>query len=400
MKQKVVIIGYGFSTRLCLAQILGELGYEVSLIVLELVNSKPIDCYSKYVKNYYYIQGDDEEKVLHILLDKCKDDKQKVILIPINDFSASVLDNNLKLLEQYFLFQNIHHKQGAVVEWMNKEKQKKLAKHFDLNVVNSINIEIKNRTYQIPSNVNYPCFTKTRAFTSGYKKTLHRCDNEQQLREVLDYLCERHENLILMVEDYKKIESEYSVVGMSNGKEVIIPAVIEIKSMAKGSDSGIALNGKIVTCNGYENLISSFEKFIREIGFVGMFDIDFYLSEGKYFFGELNLRIGGSGFAIIKKGVNLPEMHIRSLLNKSINDMTKEITGPAIYSNERICIENWFEGHLTNSEYFSIIRSSDVNTISNKHDKIPELIFWLKTFKKCIILPFRNRKRNNKTLQY
>ena len=72
MKQKVVIIGYGFSTRLCLAQILGELGYEVSLIVLELVNSKPIDCYSKYVKNYYYIQGDDEEKVLHILLDKCK----------------------------------------------------------------------------------------------------------------------------------------------------------------------------------------------------------------------------------------------------------------------------------------------------------------------------------------
>ena len=93
-------------------------------------------------------------------------------------------------------------------------------------------------------------------------------------------------------------------------------------------------------------------------------------------------------------------MHIRSLLNKSIDDMRKEITGPAIYSNERICIENWFEGHLTNSEYFSIIRSSDVNTISNKHDKIPELIFWLKTFKKCIILPFRNRKRNNKTIQY
>jgi predicted ATP-grasp superfamily ATP-dependent carboligase len=95
MKQKVVIIGYGFDTRLFLARLLGELGYEVSIIALNITKSKPIDWYSKYVQHYYYTQGDNEDKLLHILLNECKQPGQKVILIPINDFSASVLDRNL-----------------------------------------------------------------------------------------------------------------------------------------------------------------------------------------------------------------------------------------------------------------------------------------------------------------
>jgi len=385
MKRKVVIIGYGFSVRLCLARILGESGYEVSLIILERVKSKPIDCYSKYVKHYYYIQGDDEDVLMKVLLEKCRDDHQKVILIPINDFSATVLDKNLNQLEQHFVFQNIRHQQGAVVQWMNKEKQKHLARQIGMDVANSVNIEIANGSYSVPADISYPCFTKTREFIVGYKFTLHRCDNERELRAVLDDLAGRFDNLTLMIEDYKDIDKEYSVVGYSDGKNVVIPAVIEILTMAKGSNRGIALRGKIMPCAGFENLILSFQQIVREVGFAGMFDIDFYLCEGKMYFGELNLRIGGSGFAIIYQGVNLPEMHVRSLLGESIEGMKKEITDTFTYSNERIAIENWFEGHLSNREYFSLVNSADVNAIRRKNDNYPELIFWLKSLKKVFI---------------
>ena len=202
MKNKVVILGSGFSSRLCLARSLGQLGYEVSLIVVEQIHSKPIECYSKYVKHYYYTQSnDDEDKIIKILLENCKDEKQKVILIPTNDLSASVLDKNLHLLEPYFLFPNIHHQQGSITAWMNKEKQKKLAQELDLNVANSINVKIVNRTYEIPKNVNYPCFCKTREYIPGYKYTLRRCDNDEQLRSFLDDLSQKFENLTLMVED-------------------------------------------------------------------------------------------------------------------------------------------------------------------------------------------------------
>ena len=203
MAQKVVIIGYGFSSRLCLSRTLGQLGYEVSLIVIEKINSKPIDCYSKYVKHFYYTQSyDDEQKIIQILLEKCRDDKQKVILIPINDLSASVLDKNLNLLEPYFLFPHIGHQQGAITAWMNKERQKQLAQQVGLNVVRSIDVEINNQIYEMPKNVNYPCFTKTREYTPGYKYTLRRCDNEEQLQLFLDDLSQRHEHLTLMVEDF------------------------------------------------------------------------------------------------------------------------------------------------------------------------------------------------------
>ena len=386
MKQKVVIIGYCFSTRLCLARTLGSLGYDVSIIALEPTKSKPIDCYSKYVKSYFYTQGDSEEKILHILLNNFKDEKQKVILIPINDFSASVLDKNQNLLSKYFLYQHIQHRQGAIVEWMNKEKQKKLAQQIGLNVARSIDIEIVNKKYELPDDIHYPCFTKTKSFTTGYKHTLHRCDDEGQLRNALDDMCKEFDNLSLLVEDFKNIEKEYAVVGISNGKEVIIPSVIEILSMANGSDKGIALQGRIVSCQGYEEIIKAFQSFILKIGFVGMFDIDFYLSEGLLYFGELNLRLGGSGFAIINKGVNLPEMYIRTLLDKSIEDMNRDITGSATYSNERICMHNWFEGNLTNHEYFSLLKSSDVSSVNSVHDIVPMIVFCLKSIKKYMIL--------------
>ena len=392
MKQKVVIIGYGFSTRLCIARSLGKLGYEITLIILEQVKSKTIDCYSKYVKNYYLVQGNDEKKLLNILLDNCKDEQQKVILIPTNDFSVSVLDKNLNLLKNNFLFQNINYQQGAIVEWMNKEKQKKLAQHVGLNVVNSIDIDIVNRSFNMPDDIHFPCFTKTREYAPGYKYTLRRCDYKEQLHDFLDDLCLKHDNLTLMVEDFKNIEKEYAIVGFSDGNDVIIPGVIEIAEMAKGGHQGVALHGSIVPCKNFDSFINPLKSFIQKIGFVGMFDIDFYYSNGLFYFGELNLRIGGSGFSFIYKGINLPEMYARTLLGKSIDNLQKEITNTATYSNERICLDNWIDGQLTTLKFFSILKSSDISAVKCKHDRIPEFVFWIKTIKKFL---FDRRRQLN-----
>lgn len=393
MVQKVVIIGYGFSSRLCLARSLGQLGYEITLIIVEQTHSKPIDCYSKYVKHCYYTQSnEDEKKIIDILLEKCKDDKQKVILIPINDLSASVLDKNLHLLEPFFLFPHIHHQQGAITAWMNKEKQKQLAQQVGLNVASSIDVEISNQTYELPKNVKFPCFTKTREYTPGYKYTLRRCDNYDQLHSFLDDLSQRHKHLTLMVEEFKNIEKEYAVVGFSDGDKVIIPGVIEIAAMAKGIDNGVALQGKVVPRSSYEILLQKFESFIQKIGFVGMFDIDFYLSEGEFYFGELNLRIGGSGFAVINSGINLPEMYVRTMQGKSIENMKKEIDSISTYTNERVCMENWYAGFLSNHDFYSILKNRGISAVKSKNDRYPEFIFWLKSIKKYFILRKKSLK--------
>lgn len=272
---------------------LAEIGADINVIVVGHGRFKPVDCYSKYINHYYYVKGNDRDKILHILFGKCIDLKQKGILIPINDFAATVVDQNIDILKEHFLFPHIQGRQGAVTEWMNKELQKNVAKKVGLNVADSISIEIRDCRYKLPANIKYPCFTKTRAYTKGYKFTLQRCDDEPSLRKVLDRLAGWNRPLTIMVEDYKEIEKEFAVVGLSDGNEVFIPGILEILVMAKGDDKGVACKGKVMPVNGFEALVDKFKKMMLSIGFVGLFDIDFYLCDGMFYFGEINLRMGG-----------------------------------------------------------------------------------------------------------
>ena len=376
-KQKVVVLGYGFSSRMGIARALGKAGYNVSVIVIEGVRTRPIDCFSKYVSHYYYCNGNREDRLLKILLENCVEDGQKVILIPINDFTATVLDKNYNILKEHFHLPHIKGEQGAITGWMNKEKQKELARRVGLNVANSIDIEIENGVFHIPSNISYPCFTKTRTFTSGYKQTLQKCEDEDALYNFVKFLSSKHESLTLMVEDYMEIESEYAVVGFANKNEVTIPGVIEIVKMADGNDKGIALQGKVMPCSGFEDLLKMFKEFMKSIGFVGMFDIDFYLCRGKYYFGELNLRIGGSGTAVISQGINLPEMFVRTVLGEPITGMKDEVLETKTYVNERICIENWYYRYLTSEQLYTLLRTSEISFVKDKSDRLPEVFFYL-----------------------
>ena len=75
MKQKVVVIGHGYTSRLGVIRALGREGYEVTVIVMTGYNrdgktlntKKPIDCYSKYVSRVLYCPSD-REKLIQLLL--------------------------------------------------------------------------------------------------------------------------------------------------------------------------------------------------------------------------------------------------------------------------------------------------------------------------------------------
>ena len=375
MSQKIVVVGYGYTSRLGIIRALGEKGYDVNILAVEPVKECAIDRYSKYVNACYCSGGNKEKVILNLLLDKFVDNQQKVVLIPVNDFSAKVIDNNQSVLKEHFLFPHIHQTAGAIEKWMDKSRQKGLAKSLGLHIANSVDVEIEHGKYTLPEGIQYPCFTKTRAYINGYKHTLHRCNNEKELREVLNRLSQRYKNLTIMIEDYMQIEKEFAVVGFSDGSNVVIPGVIEIMQMAKGDDKGVACPGKIMPVNGFEDLIEKFRKLILEIGLVGLFDIDFYSCKGLFYFGEVNLRIGGSGSAVIKMGVNLPEMLVRSLKNEKIDDLKTEITRSAIYVNERICEDNWFNCYFSKKHLKKLMRESDISFLKDKDDPKPYEIF-------------------------
>ena len=393
MSRKVVVIGHGYTSRLGVIRALGRAGYEVIVIVMAnirrdgtLNTSRPIDCYSKYVSRVLYCPSD-QERLITTLLEECADPDQKVIIFTDSDFSAAAVDQNQERLRDRFLFPNIGFEPGAVVAWMDKARQKEAAKEVGLDVAAGQVIEMRNGEYSVPKSLRYPCFVKPLATLKGGKRGLRRCDNESELREAMGQILLAGNDLDVMVEDFKKIDQEYALLGFSDGKDVLIPGIIKTVSLAAGGHFGVASKGRIVPVDGYEDLVAKFKRFVLKTGFKGIFDIDFYKSEGRFYFCEMNFRYGGSGYAYTALGVNLPEMMVRSFLGDSV-DWNQKVSGSGVFVNERMCRGDWVEGYVSSFQFRQSLRGADISFIADPDDPEP-----LKRFKKSLTGLKMNAKR-------
>ena len=334
--------------------------------LIRLDGGRPVDCHSKYVSRVLYCYAKNGEGLIDMLVEKCVDPHQKVIIVPDSDFSASVIDNNQEKLKNYFLFPHISHVPGAVGHWMEKSVQKQLACEIGLNVAEGRSVIVKNGSYILPNGISYPCFTKPLQTINGGKHFLRRCNDENELRRVLDFVG-LHFNTEVLIENFMAIDTEYAVVGFSDGKNVIIPGVIEFVVNSQ-SHFGIAREGKIMPVDGFEAILDKFKEYVQKMGFCGLFDIDFYESGRKMFFGEINLRFGGSGYAYTAMGVNLPAMMVRSFCGEDYSDLLHTIDHTATYVNERMCLDDYMGGFINRKQCRHIIANADVKFVYDKKD--------------------------------
>jgi len=379
-KQKVVVIGHGYTSRLGVIRALGRSGYDVIVVVM-VVNKKrgkpdttpPIDTFSKYVSEVYYCMPDTDQ-LISLLLENCVDETQKVVLFPDSDVSAAAIDLNQDKLAPHFLFPHIDHTTGGVVNWMSKSKQKRAAAKLGLNVAKGVVIDVVFGEYELPSSISYPCFPKPLKSLVGAKSGLGRCDNEQQLRRAIDLMVKRCPTIPVLVEEYKEIEGEFALLGVSDGVNVHIPGILHVLSLASGGHFGVATRGEILPNEGFESLIEGFKAFVKETHFVGLFDIDFYKSGGKYYFCEMNFRYGGSGYAYTKSGVNLPEMCVRILLGDPV-DSSAFVHQKATYVNERMLFDDWYNGFISTKMFRDMQQGCDISFVNDEDDSRPQRRF-------------------------
>lgn len=393
MKQKVVIIGHSYSSRLSIIRSVAQIGCEITVIVMTgfkrdgktLNTKKPIDCYSKYVSQVHYCLRKDKEEFIRILLECCcADPQQKVILIPDSDDTVAAIDNNREKLKEHFLFPYIIHQPDSMEYWMDKTHQKEAARKVGLNVADAQVVEIIDGHYTVPATLRYPCFTKPLATMNGGKGGMRRCNNANEVASALDYfIANRNRSGKILIEDYKEIHQEYALLGFSNGKEVCIPGVLKLLTVSE-KNKGIARQGMVTPVGDLKDLVDKFKQFVLKIGFIGVFDIDFYESSGGFYFCEINLRFGGSGYAITKMGVNLPAMMVKHLTGNTVDGMESVIAGTAVYANERMCIDDLSNGYISLNEYHRILKNSDIRFVPDTEDPLPKKIYE-KEFRKMII---------------
>ena len=348
---RVIIIGHGFSSRLGMIRTFGKMGCEVDVVVIAAPSrfgryQMPIDCRSKYVRKVFFSPSGNREGLIDLLLKNCVAQDEKPVLIPDSDFAASTIDLYQERLQDKFLFPHIDHMPGRIVHWMNKLNQKALAREVGLNVASGQVIHISDGRFTIPDSVKYPCFPKPLASAYGGKRGLKKCKDEKELSALLSSF--NVKNIDVLVEEYIEIDKEYAVVGFANQSHVIIPAVIVLSQKGNGGHVGVAKIGELIPVAGFESLLSRFEVFVEKVGLTGLFDIDFYESNGVSYFGEMNMRYGASGYALFKNGINLPGMLLEELQGRKGMPMCMQtFKGHATFMNERVCIDDWISGKMS-----------------------------------------------------
>ena len=396
--QRVIVIGHGYSIRLSVIRSVASLGCEVTIIHIG-APTKPIDGYSKYVNEIlYFNRQEGTEGLVKLLLEKCTVEGQKPIIFPTSDFSALAIDDDE--IKKHFAVPHIINNnsqfsilnsQLSIAYWMDKSHQKALALSVGLNTAGSVVVERGRNGFQIPDSIKYPCFTKPVSSFGAGKKCQRRCNNPNVLKAVLD-IADKNDITKVLVEDFINICHEYAVLGFSDGKKVVIPGIIKFLKGSK-RHRGVAMSGEVMPIKGYEDLIDKFAEFIRQMGFVGVFDIDFLESNGVFYFDEMNLRTGGSGMAIFKAGVNLPAMFVKAMCCESTDDMPQAITQPAKFVNEKMALDDFADGNMSFHEYKRLLATSETLFIKDETDDVP-----YKEFEKLLRKQLYSYKRIAKQL--
>ena len=369
LRPKAIIIGSSDVIKLCTIRAVGEFGYDVDVIhYVEKNLLKPIDFYSKYVKNAYIIDKSEEGSLVRFLLENYTNPTHKPIIFTLDDFPTFVIDNARETLKDKFLFSHLTNGEG-LVGLMDKHLQKNLAEESGFNVVKGWPILYEDGTYKIPVDIKYPCFIKGLYSYHVSKRIQRKCNNAEELLALLED-CKKYYPFAVYAEEFIEINKEFGVIGACNGEEYVIPAKAEFVEMGRSYKAGVSLLGHVMPLDSNSDLLKKTAMFLSKLHYVGLFNIDFIESNGRTYFVELNLRFAAYGYGVLRAGVNLPAICINYLMQNE-NHLKGELNKDCYYMNEKAAFSNVLEKGITMKEYKAMKRKAGVLLIADPSDPKP-----------------------------
>lgn len=251
LKPLIIVLSRNYSTGLGVIRSLGAAGYTVDLIAsVKKKGSSIIASSSKYVRNVVEvfsaeIQTDSGEEIMKVLMEYPQKYKEKMILFPADDFTASVIDKNQEELKQYFLVPGIRGTDNhSLLKSMNKMVQMEAARSAGFLTPMEWSISLRGDV-EIPEKMVYPCFVKPIQSVLGHKSEMAVCKSAEELEQHLVKLQKNLRDRDVLVQEYLHINKEYDLSGVCLKNEVIIPGVIEKTRIAQ-HELGVTMCGKML----------------------------------------------------------------------------------------------------------------------------------------------------------
>ncbi len=388
---QVVVLSRNYSTGLGVIRSLGIAGYTVDLISNEAKRSwgTEIAAASKYIRHTTTVlsrKANDgkDGALLHALFQYKELNGPRPVLFPCDDYTASIMDLNRSRLKDIFIMPGIvNGEDGSLVARMDKSYQSLLAEAAGLPVPKEWVVSLQH-SIRIPTDMVYPCFCKPLSSVSGFKTEMAICESRSELLSHLRKLRKRSNNRAILIQEYLDIRQEIDFSGVCLDQEIIIPAIIHKSEIAR-HERGVTLGGYL---SPFEDLGETCEKVIkmlREMHYVGMFDMELNLVDGKYYFNEINFRSGGPNFSYFCSGVNLPALYVKEAFGHTHTpEEEKIISYGKSFIYEKVAWEDHLNGFLTERQLRGKIKKADFRLIAFADDSKPEKVFLHLMYRKKI----------------
>lgn len=321
---------------------------------------------SKYVSKVHQVDSvEDGYKVLMENYGEVYKTGEKPFVLFSDDKSVGYFDLRYNEIKDKFITYNANNTEGRIMEFMDKKNILDLAKKHGLNVLEPV---VVNRG-DVPSNLEYPIITKDiNPNSGGWKSDVFVCHNEDELREAYTKIS----SPVVLLQKYIDKKTEFAFEGCSVNKGQ--SSLIAIKSTYKYAIP--AYYSPYMTCESLhdEKLKASLEGMLAEIGFEGIFEIEFILdNDDVAYFSEINFRNATWSYAATKVGMSLPYIWIKGMLNGKIDkEDYKEVPGGFTAMVEPIDYAKRIELGLSSpGEWLADFKKADCCYYYNENDLEP-----------------------------
>lgn len=289
----IVVIGGNHHNTLGVIRALGRKGLQPTLILVSL-EKKPFVSYSKYIKRVLQISVN--EQIPATLLNHCKNEEYRPVVICCSDGSIGVIDENRSELTPFFHLPGAE-AQERIAILMSKRRMAELAINIGLSIPKTYYIiDPPNELSQIA----LPCIIKPLESRKGSKSDISIC----RTIEELESYSKNHNIQDYQIQSFIDKDFEYQLIGCATKDEIIIPGVSKILRPCKGSNTSFLHYTPLP--EGFCD-IEKCREFVRRTGYYGLFSLEFLRDKrGNDFFMEINFRNDGNAIAVTSAGVNLP----------------------------------------------------------------------------------------------
>lgn len=397
----VIVIGQNYNTSLGIIKSVGEAGFSCATVSFQKENVTTLrsrikkmlspDLCSKYISSYAVIRRNPEDALVEDLIKEFGEKGCKALILPADDYCAQTLDRNKNILSSYFYVPHITNSSKELSYFLDKKHQKEIAQKIGIDVAGvwSVNIE-KGKVIILPKGIKFPCITKPQSSIGLPKSFIRKCNNEKELKDTLIFIS-RNYSCDILVEEYIDIEQEYTIPGISNGTEVMIPAFLKKTVVGKGSHKGVTICGVVKKSDRYIEIKEKLLSFIQSIGFTGIFDIEVLYSQGKFYLNEINFRNGAAGYSLTKAGINLYDIYTRHILRGDNMDIKDDPLTEMSFVNDKAAFEYFIQGECSWNEYKHYVNDSEVRFIEANDDsharnafRVMKYISFLKHIKRIL----------------